>query len=169
MTIETERLRIMPLFLSQLHKYVASDGSLEAELNLNPSPRDMSPDLAEAFETSILPNMADPKKNYWYYTLWTIIAKTENKMVGGLLFTGEPNAEGEVEIGYGTEPPFQNKGYMTEAIGGIVQWLKGQSHVRTVLAQTDLSNVPSYKTLIKNNFAQYKTVEDKIWWRLPIV
>lgn len=166
MVIETERLRIIPLTLEQLNKYVKADYSWEDELELNRSPRSMSPELADAFEKSILPNVGDPNKNYLYYTLWTVISKSENKRVAGLLFTGEPNDAGEVEIGYGTEPQFQNNGYMTETIGGMVSWAKNQPEVRTIVAQTDKANIPSHKTLLKNNFSKYKTVDPMIWWRL---
>jgi len=36
-------------------------------------------------------------------------------MVGHLCIVREPNAKGEVEVGYGTYDEFQNKGFMTEA------------------------------------------------------
>lgn len=167
--IETERLRILPLSLEQLKKYLQSGGALEDELGLTASKRFISPDLAEAFKTSILPNVADADKNYLYYTLWAIISKADNTIVAGLLFTGEPSDDGAVEIGYGTEPPHQNKGYMTEAIGGVVTWIKSQTDVKTLLAQTDKDNLSSHRTLIKNNFEPYRTEEDKIWWKLAEV
>ena len=164
--IETERLRILPLSLEQLKKYLQPGGALETELGLTATERFISPDLAEAFETSILPNVADTDKNYLYYTLWAVITKAENTIVAGLLFTGEPSKDGEVEIGYGTEPPHQNKGYMTEAIAGIVTWTKSQTAVKTLLAQTDKDNLPSHKTLSKNNFQPFRTEMNKIWWKL---
>ncbi len=167
--IETERLRILPLNLDQLKKYLRPDQTLESELRLNPSPREISPDLAEAFETSVLPNVADPDKNCLYYTLWAVVSKAENTIVAGLLFTGEPGADGETEIGYGTEPPHRNKGYMTEAIGGIIGWAQTQKEIRAIIAQTDAANRPSHATLIKNDFKPFKTVDDKIWWRRPTV
>lgn len=167
--IETERLRIVPLSPGQLKKYLLSDGSLEAEMGLDRAERYISPDLAEAFETSILPNTADPGKNYLYYTLWAIVSKKESKIVAGLLFTGEPNESGEAEIGYGTEPEFQNQGYMTEAIGGIIRWAEQKKEIRSIIAQTDKTNLPSHKTLEKNGFLKYKTDEDKIGWQKIIV
>lgn len=167
--IETERLRIIPLSLEQLRKYLQPGGTLEKELGLSPSERYISPDLAEAFETSILPNVADTNKDHLYYTLWAIISKAENTIVAGLLFTGEPSKDGEVEIGYGTEPPHQNKGYMTEAIGGIIRWAHSQKAVKTVLAQTDKDNLPSHKTLMRNNFLPFRNDGDKIWWKFITV
>ena len=57
--IETERLRLLPLTYDQLVKYIRADQSLEAELNLNPTKRIISPELKEALENTILPGVAD--------------------------------------------------------------------------------------------------------------
>src|SRR5882724_8582938 len=111
--IETERIILKPLTYEQLIKYIKCDNSLEAELNLNETSRTISSELKEAFEQTILPNVADKTKNYLYSTLWTAISKIDNKMVGDLCIVGEPNLEGEIEIGYGTYDEFQNKGFMT--------------------------------------------------------
>ena len=124
--IETTRLFIRPLTYDQLVKYIKCDHSLEAELNLNETSRTISPELKEALEQTILPNVADKPKDYLYSTLWTGISKAENKMIGDLCIVGEPNSKGEIEIGYGTYDEFQGKGYMTEIVGGIIEWAKKQ-------------------------------------------
>ena len=94
--IETERLILIPLTHEQLIKYMRLDNSLETDLNLNETSRTISPELKEALGQTILPNVADTNKNYLFSTLWTVISKDENKMVGALCFVGEPNEEGEV-------------------------------------------------------------------------
>ncbi len=166
--IETERFRIQPLTYEQLVKYILNDNSLETELHLNPASRSISPDLKEALEQTILPAVCDSNKNYLFSTLWTIISKSGNKMVGDLCFVGEPNADGEVEIGYGTYEEFQGKGFMTEAVGGMIGWAKEQSGVKAIIASTDKSNVASYSVLVKNNFIKTGETETMFNWRLPI-
>ena len=96
--IETQRLILKPLTYGQLVKYIKADNSLETELNLNETSRIISPELKEAFEQTILPNVADTTKDYLYSTLWTAIAKDANKMVGDICIVGEPNSDGEIEI-----------------------------------------------------------------------
>ena len=127
--IETKRLLLKPLTYNQLLKYIKSDDSLEEELNLNKTSRVINPELKEAFEQTILPNVADPTKDYLYSTLWTAISKEENKMVGDLCFVGEPNEAGEVEIGYGTYAAFCNKGFITEALAGMIACAKDQHQI----------------------------------------
>ena len=152
--IETKRLIIRPLTYDQLVKYAQLDGSLETELNLYKISRSISPDLKEALEQTILPAVADSGKNYLFSTLWTIISKSENKMVGDLCFFGEPNADGEIEIGYGTYAGFQGKGYMSEAVGCMITWAAGQPGVKSVIAHSDKSNTASCKVVERNNFAR---------------
>lgn len=167
--IETERLYIQPLTYDQLVKYIAADNSLEAELNLNPTSRTISPELKEAFEQTILPNVTDQTKNYLFSTLWTAISKTENKMIGDICFIGEPNAEGEVEIGYGTYKEFWGNGYMTEIVKGIVDWAKTQSRVKSIIASTDKTNTGSFKVLEKNGFIKIDETETGLTYQLKII
>lgn len=166
--METERFILKPLTYDQLVKYVQCDNSLEIELNLNRSSRVISPDLKEAFEQTIFPNVADKSKNYLYSTIWTAISKTDNKMVGDICMYGEPNAEGEVEIGYGTHDEFQNKGFMTEIVSGIIKWIAAQSIVKSIIASTDKVNTASFKVLEKNGFIKTGETATLFNWKLTV-
>ena len=166
--IETQRLTLKPLTYEQLVKYTKCDNSLEEELNLNETSRTISAELKEAFEQTILPNVADKSKNYLYSTLWTAISKTENKMVGDLCIVGEPNTDGEIEIGYGTYDEFQNKGFMSEIVSGIIIWTKTQPLVKAIIASTEKTNTASFKVLEKNNFIKISETETLYNWKLEI-
>jgi [ribosomal protein S5]-alanine N-acetyltransferase len=166
--IETERLILKPLTYEQLKKYIRIDNSLETELNLDETSRTISKELAEALEHTILPNVADTSKNYLFSTLWTIISKEENKMVGDLCFLGEPNTEGEVEIGYGTYEEFRKRGFMTEAVAGIIKWAEKQPNIRVIIASTEKSNIDSYSILERNNFIKSGETETLYNWKLKI-
>lgn len=164
--IETQRLIIQPLTYEQLLKYKNIDGSLEAELRLNKTTRTISAELKEALEQTILPNVADATKNYLFSTLWTVISKSENKMVADICFVGEPNTDGEVEIGYGTYDEFRNRGFMTEAVGGMIRWAKEHPAIKSIIASTEKNNMASYSVLEKNNFIKIGETETMFNWRL---
>jgi RimJ/RimL family protein N-acetyltransferase len=166
MKIETNRLTIIPLTYNQLVKYIHIDNSLEAVLNLNPTVRSISPELKEALEQTILPAVADTSKNYLYSTLWTMISKAENKMVGDLCFVGEPNDDGEIEIGYGTYEAFRAKGFMTEAVGGMIGWAEKQPGVKAIVASTDKDNIASFTILTRNNFIKTSESDTMFNWSL---
>ena len=163
--IETDRLILKPLTYEQLIKYIKCDNSLETELKLNKSSRTISDELKDAFEQTILPNVADKSKNYLYSTLWTAISKAENEMVGDLCIIGEPNEDGEIEIGYGTYDEFRNKGFMTEIVQGIIKWAKTQPKVKSVIASTDKTNTASFKVLKKNRFVKIGETETLFNWK----
>ena len=167
--IETERLLIRPLTYDQLIKYIKCDNSLEEELNLNATSRTISPELKEAFEQTILPNVADRNKNYLYSTLWTIISKADNKMVADLCFVGEPDEAGQVEIGYGTYEEARKKGFMTEAVAAMIEWTKQQPKIRSIFAATEKTNNASFSVLEKNNFIKIGETETMLNWKLVLV
>jgi [ribosomal protein S5]-alanine N-acetyltransferase len=166
MNIQTQRLRIIPLTKEQLVNYSIPDYSLENSLNVNLISRIVPEFLANVIKNKILPSVSDTSKNSLYYTFWTSILKQENIMVGDLCFKGEPNENGEIEIGYGTYPAFEGKGYMTEAVGAMIKWAFAQPNVQAVTAQTDPSNIASQKILEKNNFIQYGQTDENILWRI---
>ena len=166
--IETKRLILRPLTYDQLVKYTKCDHSLEEELNLNKTSRTISPELKEAFEQTILPNVADKTKDYLYTTLWTAISKEANQMVGDICIVGEPNSDGEIEIGYGTYVEFQKKGLMSEAVGGMITWAKSQPKVSSIIASTEKENIGSFTILIKNNFLQIGETETLFNWKLKL-
>lgn len=166
--IETERLILRPLTYEQLIKYSKFDNSLEEEFNLEKSPRSITPELREALDYGIIPNVADEQQNYLFSTLWTIILKENNKMVGDVCFKGEPNIDGEVEISYGTHFEFRRKGYMTEAVGEMLKWAKMQSNVLKVLANTDKNNLSSQRVLKNNGFSQVSESDGIIYWEINV-
>lgn len=166
--IATERLILKPLTYEQLIKYIKADNFLEIELNLNETSRTISPELKEAFEQTILPNVADTTKDYLYSTLWNAISKDTNKMVGDICIVGEPNSSGEIEIGYGTYTEFQKKGFMIEAVGGMIKWATFQPNVFSIIASTEKKNIASFIVLLKNNFIKTGETETLFNWKLKI-
>jgi len=89
-------------------------------------------------------------------------------MVGDICMCGEPNAEGEVEIGYGTYDEFRPKGFMTEVVTGIIKWAVAQPIVKSITASTDKTNAASFKVLKKNGFIKTGETETLFNWKLII-
>jgi len=163
---ETKRLILHPLNYQQLNKYMLCDGSLEAELGISRSQDTIPPELDDALQKSILPTVAAAGSQYRFYTLWTIIDRQTNRLVGDLCLMGEPDSRGEITLGYGTYPDEQGKGYMTEAVGILIRWAFEQEGVKTILAETADTNMASWRVLEKNGFYK-EDDEGEIWlWRI---
>jgi len=166
--IETDRLILKPLLHDQLLKYIRDDHSLEKEFGLLPTKKNISKSLHDALQKTILPNVFDKDKDYLYHTLWVVISKPDQKMVGDICFVGEPDADGEIEIGYGTYEEFRGKGFMTEAVGRITEWAKEQPKVKSIYAATEKNNVASYSILEKNHFVNIGEVDDMLSWKIEL-
>ncbi|WP_207430513.1 GNAT family N-acetyltransferase [Sabulibacter ruber] len=167
MFIETKRLLIKPLSEEQLRLYVANDGSLERELGLKHTPKDIGPDLADALENYFLKLVPLHKEQYYFYTLWAIVLKEKQTLAGDICFKGEPD-EGEVEIGYGTYSEYQQMGIMSEAVAGLVNWSRKRDDITTLLAETEKGNQASEKVLERNLFTRDCQGRDNIWWKLEV-
>src|SRR5687768_18371795 len=112
--LETERLHIIPLTYHQLVTYLKGNNLFETEMGLADTGRTVSPDVKIMVEDFTLPRMKNtPDNNYLYVTFWIVVEKKTNSIVAELGFKGEPNDNGEVEIGYGTMPACRCRGFMT--------------------------------------------------------
>ena len=141
--IETKRLAIKPLNSDQLEKYINSPDELAADLGLVPPAVPMPDEVKDAIRNDLLPMISDPTKDTLFYTMWLVVEKSRSAIVGGICFHGEPDENGEVEIGYGIDEPFQNQGYMSETIAGFIRWLAENPKVKVVKAETEADNLPS--------------------------
>ena len=82
---------------------------------------------------------------------WFFIEKTDETKVG---FISYFLSAGEMEIGYNIVPKERNKGYATEAIQIIVDYLFLSKNIVRIQAKTDTENLQSRKALEKTGFKQ---------------
>jgi len=161
--LETERLSIKLLSLSQLRLWINNISILETELDCK---CDAEP--IEGWFLNILNNQIniienDPE-NYLYHSFWFIIRKSDKKVVGSMDFKNIPNELGEVEIGYGLGTKYEHNGYMTEAIKAFCGMALKIEKIKTVIAETEIENISSQKVLERCGFKRYKE-EKIIWWK----
>lgn len=166
--IQSARLVLRPLKHDQLLKYINNDHSLEEEFGLLPTKKTISKSLHNVLTQSILPNVSDEDSGYLYNTLWVIISKADHKIIGDICFVGAPDAEGEIEIGYGTYEEFRGKGFMTEAVACIIEWAKNQPKVKSIFATTAKTNIASYAILEKNNFVNIGEFDESLSWKIKL-
>ena len=167
--LETQHLKLLPLSLSQLQKYLQNNGLLETELGVSQAQREISDELKEALIKTIIPAVADTERNYLFSTLWTIVYKQDNRLAGDLCFYGEPDAEGIVEIGYGTYKAYRNQGIMTEAVAAILEWAASFPGVSAIKASTDAGNQASWSVLLKNGFSKNGESESILFWKRTLL
>lgn len=172
--INVERLILIPLDVENYTLYLEYTNKVEEKLGLTVTNTVIEEPLKIA-HNSRLKEVIKNKDNYLWETNWLVVLKEENRIIGGIMIKGLPNENGEVIIGYGTDDSYQKKGYMTEAVHGLIEWIFESPSALSVIADTDKDNVPSHKVLIKNGFKKYKEtietsdegeIEELVWWRL---
>ena len=134
--IITERMKVYPISIEKMKEIV------EIEKN----------EILKIAYKEMLDGCLNYPENYIWYTLWFIELKdSENEIIGTLSFKGIYD-KGIVEIGYGINEGYENKGYMTEAVRAIVKWVSEQPNVNHIEAEAEENNYASIRVLEKCNF-----------------
>lgn len=166
--IETPRLVLLPLTLSQVCLLITDTYQLEETLGLEKGHREIVEPVLSIVTHFTIPRLQDPTLNPLYHTLWMAIDRQRRQFVAEAKFKGEPDETETIEIGYGTYPAFRRQGYMTEMVRGLVGWAGQQPGVKRVVADTEAENVASQKVLEKNHFRLFDRIETMLWWEYII-
>ncbi len=167
MRIESERLRLLALTARQLQLWVENTPALEDELGCRYGGEPLDGVFLDIVKGQVAKTEAD-EAHYPYHSFWWIIRKADRMVVGSADFKGVPNADGEVEIGYGLGQAHRHKGYMTEAVHAMCRWALAQPGVTRVIAETERDNPPSQNVLKRCGFSLYEPGKPAaaLWWRL---
>ncbi|MFD3157081.1 GNAT family N-acetyltransferase [Haloimpatiens sp. FM7330] len=163
MTIETERLELIPLTSYQLKLWVEDIYALEKELHCTYKAEPMEGFFLEIVKGQLEITEKD-KSNYLWHSFWFLIRKKDRIVVGSADFKDVPNKNGEVEIGYGLGKEFEHNGYMTEAVKAMCNWAMKQEKVSHVIAETDLDGFASQRILQRCGFLEEHR-EETAWWK----
>lgn len=149
--IRTQRLELIALY-PQLARAAVDDRSLLAELLdaivSEEFPPEIMADVMELFAAKL---EADPGLVGWWG--WYLILNESNRqriLIGSAGFTGYPDRNGKLLMGYAVLDAFQNRGYATEAVSGLINWAFARSEVKMVKAETFPDLQASIRVMEKN-------------------
>lgn len=106
--------------------------------------------LRVAYEEMLSGCKANPESRVWY-TPWKICLKGDKQCIGYVGFKGQ-EVDGSVEIGYGIDEAYRNKGYCKEVLKAIVEWVFSEENIYFIEAETEDSNEASKKVLASLEF-----------------
>jgi RimJ/RimL family protein N-acetyltransferase len=89
---------------------------------------------------------------------WMIVAGGEAVGMCGIKYP--PSADGEVEIGYGIAASRHRRGHMTRGLALVLEAMRRDPAIRTVLAETAVGNIASQRVLASNGFERIGTRVD---------
>ena len=162
MTIETERLELIPLSPRQLKLWAEDVAALEKELAAAYMAEPMEGCFLDIVMGQLKITEKDPD-NYLWHSFWLMLRKNDRVIIGSADFKDIPDENGAVEIGYGLGKNFEHMGYMTEAVIAMCDWALMQSGVTSVIAETDPDGLASQKILERCGFGIYYE-GDTLWW-----
>ena len=97
---------------------------------------------------------------------WFIVEKTQDIVIGSIGFKAEPDKDGIVEIGFGIDPVFRQKGYATEAVKGLISWALSQNDIQKVIAECEPNNKSSVRVLEKAGMQKTSIENNIIKWEI---
>lgn len=166
MELKTQRLRLVALRPDQLHWHLDVPERLEAELGCPISRDNVSPAVERAVGMKLANLSRVPEADYPWLTYWLVIVAGEPFGAGLAGFKGTPDAQGQVEIGYGIDPAYRGQGYTTEAVRALVDWAFAHPRCRSVHAPVHKDNPASSRVLAKCGFHVSHKTEDSLHWRI---
>ncbi len=163
--LETPRLTLMALTVQQMRWQRDSFARLEQALDLGASGQRLEEELRPIVSRAISHIRRRPHHAHWHCQ-WAAVLKEERRIIGSLAFKGPPNRDDEVEIGYGFDPFYHNRGLATEAVGEMVRWALSEEGVEAVIAETANMNVASMRVLQKVGFVITSATQRYLYWRI---
>ncbi|HTW06655.1 MAG TPA: GNAT family N-acetyltransferase [Acidimicrobiales bacterium] len=90
------------------------------------------------------------------------LVRWDDRVIGDCGIRSPVDDTGCVEIGYGLAELYRGRGFGTEVVVAISDWLLGQSSVSAVRATTLVTNAASRRVLEKAGFAIVGTTQDGV-------
>ncbi|MCR4990176.1 MAG: GNAT family N-acetyltransferase [Lachnospiraceae bacterium] len=102
--------------------------------------------------------LSDPKVSVWYAD-WVIFlkeSKTEKTPIGVIRFDGKPEL-GKLNITFETEEKYRDRGYMSQALKALSNYLFLHKDIYEIIAVVILDNDPALKALTNAHFVYRRT------------
>jgi len=159
--IENDRLMLVPVDLGIIDSLLDSDESFHNKYGLTNDGGEFlnpSPDYLHKIKNKLI----EYPEEYPLAVDQLIVLKETNTVIGTIYFKRLPN-HGATEVGYGMSPQYEGHGYMTDALGLLLEF--GKKHgVCIVFADTLCSNFKSQNVLERNGFIAYKEDGHTMWF-----
>lgn len=163
--LSTPRLRLIEITQTQLDLCLADFPSFEKTLGLTVVNDFVTERVHRAIRMKVEKMRNVDESQHVWITYWLIVVKEENIGAGMLGFKGYPNTEGSTEIGYGIDPAYQNKGYMSEAVKALIGWAFTHPFCNTITA-SEVENPASIRLLEKLGAIQIEGNDRFTSWKI---
>ena len=144
----TPRLNLVPLSTQQLKWTLASPETLEQNLGIKFDTAIIDENVIRAIGMKLKKMAELPVEQHLWQTYWLIVERKTQTGIGLIGFKSPPDDAGLSEVGYGIASAWQNRGYMSEALRGLLDWAFEQPDCLGITATT-VENPASRRVLEK--------------------
>lgn len=160
MNIKTTRLHIRPIDINDKAAMFTYRSDSETNKYLSFIPRTVD-DVAE-FILNSAKEFNIPGS--WFQL--AIVKKASTKMIGdiGIHFLASNNENKQVEIGYTLNKEYRGKGYATEALSAVIDYLFNVLNKHRITASIDPANQSSIKLVERLNFRKEAHFKESLFF-----
>jgi ribosomal-protein-alanine N-acetyltransferase len=144
--ISTPRLTLRTLLAREIDALVRGDWAAASEMAdvlFTAGWPTHHPEALGGLSIHLMRLSADPAQTPW--RVRAVIENSSSLIVGSVNLKGPPDAQGEVEIGWGISADRRQRGYAFEAAGAVIDWIAGQGNAVAVTALIAPDNTPSQR------------------------
>jgi ribosomal-protein-alanine N-acetyltransferase len=165
--IETARLFLVVLLPSEIRALMAGDwarASGEAGV-LFPEGWPQSDAVRQGLPRHLRFLESDERHRAWRVRV--VVDRDTNVVVGTVNLQGPPDAEGDVEIGWGISEAWRRRGYALEAASSVTAWALAQPGATSLSAMIADDNAASQALATKLGFARTSRLrrDTPVWCR----
>jgi [ribosomal protein S5]-alanine N-acetyltransferase len=147
--IETARLRLVALLPDEIRALIGGDTDRASESidAMFPPGWPEGNDAREGLPWHLRHLEIDARHRAW--RIRVIVERTTNTVVGSVNLKGPPDADGDVEIGWGITADRRGIGYAFEAAAAVIAWALAQPGTSSISATIPEDNVASARLAAK--------------------
>lgn len=158
--LETERLVLFPYTRENLALFNTDLPAFEERFGVRYRGEELD-HLLRGFLLKLEREIAEDPEHYLFFTEFLITLKENDRVIGSIDYKYVPRG-GLTEVGYGLNPLYEGRGYMTEALRAFLEFGKSLG-IRTVRADTLPDNIKSQRVLEKCGF-RFLYRAGNLWW-----
>ena len=136
--IETERLVLFPYTQENLALFNTDLSAFEERFGVLYRGEELD-HLLRGFLLKLEREIAADPEHYLFFTEFLIVQKESDRIIGSIDYKYVPR-DGLTEVGYGLNPLYEGRGFMTEALRAFLDFGKSLG-IRTVRADTRPDNI----------------------------
>lgn len=164
--IVTDRLIIIPITYSIACSILKGDNKVFERLGINFNGKWPVKDTLDIL--NFMKDTLSLNDDANGFGVWMVVKKEDMIVIGDAGFKGEPDENGEVEIGFGIIEEEQRKGYGYEAANALMNWASQNGNVIVIKADCLIDNTSSISLLRKCGMCETHRDSELIYWEKKV-